>query len=43
MKDGEPVAITIYNGHPTLYSLVEMGRKEIEDFYDVNKLQENTK
>jgi hypothetical protein len=37
-KDSEPVAMTHSNGHQTLYKLAgEMGRKEIEEFYETQK------
>lgn len=40
LKDSEPAAITIFNGSNKLYALVEMDRKAIEDFYEVNKMQD---
>jgi hypothetical protein len=38
-KDRQLVAITHSNGHNEMLKVEEMGKKDIEDFYEVNTLK----
>lgn len=38
-KDGVLEAVTIYNGHPMMFTITEMDRKAHDDFFEVNKAQ----
>lgn len=36
-KEGSLVAIVVQNGKPTHYKVEEMGNKEVEELYEVNR------
>jgi hypothetical protein len=38
-KDGLLEAVTIYNGHPMMFTIKEMDRKDHDAFFEVNKAQ----